>query len=125
MLILSSSITEILAWFNLDGYVFEILPFMNKNLFEILVDRQFAPFDVCLAAPRMTTRQKRFAFFSDRWFPRWERCTTAASFTPTSSPVCVAILCSRTENVMFYPVEDEKQAVPEQIPVIVFPLVDA
>ena len=42
----SSSITEILAWFNLDGYVFEVLPFMNKNLFEILIQREFQPFDV-------------------------------------------------------------------------------
>ena len=43
---LSSSITDILAWFNLDGYVFEVLPFMNKNLFDFLVDREFYPFDV-------------------------------------------------------------------------------
>lgn len=46
MICVSSSITELLAWFNLDGYVFEVLPFMNKNLFEILIDRQFRPFDV-------------------------------------------------------------------------------
>ena len=43
----SPYITEILAWFNLEGYVFEILPFMNKNLFEILIERDCKPFDVC------------------------------------------------------------------------------
>ena len=42
----SPYITEILAWFNIDGYVFEVLPFMNKNLFEILIARSFTPFDV-------------------------------------------------------------------------------
>ena len=45
---LSSSITDIIAWFNLQGYVFEVLPFMNKNLYEILSARQFKPFDVLL-----------------------------------------------------------------------------
>ena len=44
----SPYITEILAWFNIDGYVFEVLPFMNKNLFEILIEREFKPFDVRL-----------------------------------------------------------------------------
>ena len=48
--IFSPSITELLAWFNMDGYVFEVLPFMNKNLFEMLIDRQFQPFDVLLFA---------------------------------------------------------------------------
>lgn len=47
----SPYITEILAWFNIDGYVFEVLPFMNKNLFEILIDRSFQPFDVSVYVP--------------------------------------------------------------------------
>ena len=47
----SPYITEILAWFNIDGYVFEVLPFMNKNLFEILIDRSFQPFDVRVYVP--------------------------------------------------------------------------
>ena len=47
-MVCSSYITEILAWFNIDGYVFEVLPFMNKNLFEILIEREFKPFDVWL-----------------------------------------------------------------------------
>lgn len=39
-------IPEILAWFNIDGYVFEVIPFMDKNLFEILLQNKFAPFDI-------------------------------------------------------------------------------
>ncbi|KAK8809545.1 hypothetical protein WA158_000488 [Blastocystis sp. Blastoise] len=39
-------IPEILAWFNIDGYVFEVIPFMDKNLFEILLQNKFNPFDI-------------------------------------------------------------------------------
>ena len=57
----SPYITEILAWFNLEGYVFEILPFMNKNLFEILIERDCKPFDVGVAVC-ISRRRKRSAF---------------------------------------------------------------
>ena len=57
----SPYITEILAWFNLEGYVFEILPFMNKNLFEILIERDCKPFDVCIAV-FLSCRRKHFVF---------------------------------------------------------------
>ena len=87
-LIGSNSITEILAWFNLDGYVFEIMPFMNKNLFEILIQRDFKPFDVRFLFPlHLTRRPPRSAFFSDRWFRLSVKCTTVVSSIRTSSQV--------------------------------------
>ena len=57
----SPYITEILAWFNLEGYVFVLLPFMNKNLFEILIERDCKPFDVGVVVS-ISRRRKRCAF---------------------------------------------------------------
>lgn len=81
----SPSITELLAWFNLDGYVFEVLPFMNKNLFEILIERQFRPFDVSFSLLCLQYRQKPCALSSVKFFHLWVRCIHVESFTLISN----------------------------------------
>lgn len=88
-------ITEILAWFNIDGYVFEVLPFMNKNLFEILIEREFKPFDT--ETLRLLIRQLLASL------GRMHNCSIIHTDI-------------KPENVMFYPVEDGSDVNPEVVP---------
>lgn len=118
----SNSITEILAWFNLDGFVFEIMPFMNKNLFEILIQRDFKPFDVrflfpatSLADHHAPSSSPTDGFLSRKNAQLWYHPHGHQARYPPLLPFY-------PENVMFYPLDDGRPVDSATVPVRLFSL---